>query len=378
MKFLHLSDFHLGKKVNGFSMIKDQEHILNEIIKIMDEEKPDAVLIAGDIYDKPVPPVEAVNLLDDFLYKSASRGVKVFMISGNHDSAERLSFGARLMNDDGVHIAPTYDEKLEAIVLKDDFGEVAIYMLPFIKPINVRRYYEEETIESYDDAVRKAVENIDIDESKRNILISHQFVTGALRSDSEEINIGGSDNISSEIYDAFDYTALGHIHRAQSAGKENIRYCGTPLKYSFSEIKHIKSVSIVELKEKGNIEIREAELMPLHDMKELKGSYMELTSRNFYKDFDTDDYFRIILTDEEDVPDAVGRLRTIYPNLMQIEYDNSRTRQGYSLESIDVIEELSPTELFEQFFEKQNNKSMSEEQATYMNELIKKVWEDEA
>ena len=203
-------------------------------------------------------------------------------------------------------------------------------------------------------------------------------MTGALRSDSEEINIGGSDNISSEIYDAFDYTALGHIHRAQSAGKENIRYCGTPLKYSFSEIKHIKSVSIVELKEKGNIEIREAELMPLHDMKELKGSYMELTSRNFYKDLDTDDYFRIILTDEEDVPDAVGRLRTIYPNLMQIEYDNSRTRQGYSLESIDVIEELSPTELFEQFFEKQNNKSMSEEQATYMNELIKKVWEDEA
>lgn len=377
MKFLHLSDFHLGKKVNGFSMLRDQEHILKEVIKIIDEEKPEAVLIAGDIYDKPVPPAEAVSLLDNFLYELASRMLRVFIISGNHDSAERLFFGARLMNGGGVYIAPAYNGTVEPVVLNDAFGELAIYMLPFIKPVNVRRYYEDENIESYDDAVRKVVEHMNIDKSKRNILLSHQFVTGALRSDSEEIHVGGSDNISSEIYAPFDYAALGHIHRAQHVGKEHIRYCGTPLKYSFSEINHIKSASLVELREKGRIQIRERELLPLHDMRELKGSYMELTARGFYKDFNTEDYFRIILTDEEDVPDAVGRLRTVYPNLMQIDYDNSRTRREQSIEDIDRAENLSPMELFEQFFEKQNNRKMSEEQVLYMENLISKVWEEE-
>lgn len=377
MKFLHLSDFHLGKKLNGFSMLRDQEHILKEVIKIIDEEKPEAVLIAGDIYDKPVPPAEAVSLLDNFLYELASRMLRVFIISGNHDSAERLFFGARLMNGGGVYIAPAYNGTVEPVVLNDAFGELAIYMLPFIKPVNVRRYYEDENIESYDDAVRKVVEHMNIDKSKRNILLSHQFVTGALRSDSEEIHVGGSDNISSEIYAPFDYAALGHIHRAQHVGKEHIRYCGTPLKYSFSEINHIKSVSLVELREKGRIQIRERELLPLHDMRELKGSYMELTARGFYKDFNTEDYFRIILTDEEDIPDAVGRLRTVYPNLMQIDYDNSRTRQEQSIEDIDRAENLSPMELFEQFFEKQNNRKMSEEQVLYMENLISKVWEEE-
>lgn len=377
MKFLHLSDFHLGKKVNGFSMFRDQEHILKEVIKIIDEEKPEAVLIAGDVYDKPVPPAEAVSLLDNFLYELASRMLRVFIISGNHDSAERLFFGARLMNGGGVYIAPAYNGTVEPVVLNDAFGELAIYMLPFIKPVNVRRYYEDENIESYDDAVRKVVEHMNIDKSKRNILLSHQFVTGALRSDSEEIHVGGSDNISSEIYAPFDYAALGHIHRAQHVGKEHIRYCGTPLKYSFSEINHIKSASLVELREKGRIQIRERELLPLHDMRELKGSYMELTARGFYKDFNTEDYFRIILTDEEDVPDAVGRLRTVYPNLMQIDYDNSRTRREQSIEDIDRAENLSPMELFEQFFEKQNNRKMSEEQVLYMENLISKVWEEE-
>ena len=377
MKFLHLSDFHLGKKVNGFSMLRDQEHILKEVIKIIDEEKPEAVLIAGDIYDKPVPPAEAVSLLDNFLYELASRMLRVFIISGNHDSAERLFFGARLMNGGGVYIAPAYNGTVEPVVLNDAFGELAIYMLPFIKPVNVRRYYEDENIESYDDAVRKVVEHMNIDKSKRNILLSHQFVTGALRSDSEEIHVGGSDNISSEIYAPFDYAALGHIHRAQHVGKEHIRYCGTPLKYSFSEINHIKSASLVELREKGRIQIRERKLLPLHDMRELKGSYMELTARGFYKDFNTEDYFRIILTDEEDVPDAVGRLRTVYPNLMQIDYDNSRTRREQSIEDIDRAENLSPMELFEQFFEKQNNRKMSEEQVLYMENLISKVWEEE-
>lgn len=377
MKFLHLSDFHLGKKLNGFSMLRDQKHILKEVIKIIDEEKPEAVLIAGDIYDKPVPPAEAVSLLDNFLYELASRMLRVFIISGNHDSAERLFFGARLMNGGGVYIAPAYNGTVEPVVLNDAFGELAIYMLPFIKPVNVRRYYEDENIESYDDAVRKVVEHMNIDKSKRNILLSHQFVTGALRSDSEEIHVGGSDNISSEIYAPFDYAALGHIHRAQHVGKEHIRYCGTPLKYSFSEINHIKSASLVELREKGRIQIRERELLPLHDMRELKGSYMELTARGFYKDFNTEDYFRIILTDEEDVPDAVGRLRTVYPNLMQIDYDNSRTCREQSIEDIDRAENLSPMELFEQFFEKQNNRKMSEEQVLYMENLISKVWEEE-
>ena len=376
MKFIHLSDLHLGKKINGFSMLEDQEYILKKIIEIIDMEKPDCLFAAGDIYDKSVPQADAVSLFDNFLYELSKRKIHIFIISGNHDSAERLAFGSRIMDSTGIHISPVYNGEVKPVILQDNFGELAIYMLPFLKSVHIRGFFPDEIIDSFDTAVRVAISGMQLDLSRRNILISHQFVTGALRSDSEEISVGGSENVNAETYAGFDYVALGHIHRAQNVGCETIRYCGTPLKYSFSEINHEKSVSVVDMAEKGNVKIRTIPLIPMRDMRVLRGSYMELTDRNFYKEINTNDYFKITLTDEEDVPDAIGRLRVIYHNLMQIDYDNTRTRKGQIAEIIEHAEELSPLKLFEKFYKKQNNKSLSEAQISYISSIIEDIWED--
>ncbi|MBQ2159762.1 MAG: exonuclease SbcCD subunit D, partial [Oscillospiraceae bacterium] len=218
MKLIHLSDLHLGKRVNEFSMTEDQEYILKRILNVIDAESPDGVLIAGDVYDKSVPSAEAVALFDEFLVRLAARGLKVFVISGNHDSPERIAFGSRIMEKGGVYLSPVYNGKVEPIRLEDDFGEVDLYLLPFVKPAHVRRYREDAGIQTYTDAVRCAVEDMQIDPSKRNVLVTHQFVTGASRSDSEERSVGGSDNVDAEVFGAFDYVALGHIHSPQNCG----------------------------------------------------------------------------------------------------------------------------------------------------------------
>ena len=372
MKFIHLSDLHIGKRVNEFSMLEDQKHILNQILDIIDSEHPDAVFIAGDIYDKSVQPTEAVELLDDFLFRLSERETETFIISGNHDSADRLAFASRLIENSGVHISRVYNGKVARYTVEG----VNIYLLPFLKPAHVRRYFEDEKIGSYTDAMRVVVDSLNLDANQRNILITHQFVTGSSRTESEEISVGGADNVDTEVFAPFDYVALGHIHRPQNCGSERIRYCGTPLKYSFSEAKDKKSVTVGELADNGELTIRTVPLVPEREMVELKGSYDELTSKQFYDNTTyREDYVHITLTDEEDIPDAVGKLRAIYHKLMKLDYDNQRTRSDSSLSLDAQADTKTPPELFSDFFTAQNGKPMNEEQEAYIQSMMESVWE---
>lgn len=376
MKIMHLSDLHIGKKVNEYSMLQDQIYILKEILRIIDNEKVETVIIAGDVYDRSLPPNEALELFDEFLYQLSGRNVNVFVISGNHDSPERISYGGRMMTENKIFLSPVYDGNVKPISLNDDYGEVNFYLLPFVRPADIRRYFPDENIENYTDAVKVAIDNMNVDFSERNILVTHQFVTGAELSESEDIIVGGTDNVSGEVFDGFDYVALGHIHREQTVGKDNIRYCGTPLKYSFSEAKNIKSVTILDFNDKGNIEYSKIPLTPLRDMREIRGTYYELTLKSSYESTNTEDYLHITLTDEEDIPDAIGKLRSIYPNIMKLDYDNLRTRGSGTVDAIENIESKSPFELFADLFKQQNNQDMSEEQEEIMRNLIDKIWEE--
>lgn len=378
MKFIHLSDLHLGKRVNEFSMLEEQEYILSEIIHLAKEEKPDGALIAGDIYDKPVPSAEAVQLFDDFLFRLSGFCPHIFVASGNHDSPERLAFGGRLMGKGGVHLSPVYDGNIVVETMEDAYGALHIYMLPFLKPSHVRRFFPEEEINTYTDAVFAALSSLPVKTSDRNILAAHQFVTGAMRSDSEEVSVGGTENVEAFVFDSFDYVALGHLHNPQQVQRETIRYCGAPLKYSFSEAGREKSMTIAEFYEKGNVQIRTIPLIPRHDVREIRGSYMEVASRDFYKDSAADDYLHITLTDEEDIPDAIGKLRVIYPNLMRLDYDNKRTRSGNQVIGTDGVEDKTPMELFAEFYERQNNQPLNGEQQKLVEAYIQEIWEGEA
>lgn len=434
MRFLHLSDLHLGKRVNDFSMLEEQEHILEQIIAITDSMRqegkaPAGIIIAGDIYDRSVPPLQAVTLFDDFLYALRQRDLKVFMISGNHDSAERVAFGGRIMSEEGICISPVYNGTVEPVRLTDEDGEVDVFLLPFIRPSMVRAVLEgeapaeetaeqdteavaaeqdaeaapaEETAEqeegsgkkgasslSYTEAMAAAISRMPVDSAHRNILVTHQFVTGASRSDSEEIFVGGIDNVDAGVFAPFDYVALGHIHRPQYIGRGKapgepvIRYCGTPLKYSFSEEKDVKSVTVLDLgkKEEGMapseyVTITEIPLTPLHDMRSLRGRYDELTLRQNYENTEKEDYLHITLTDENDIPDALTRLRIIYPNIMKLDYDNARTRaEGIRGEAGEVRRRL-PLELLDEFYERQNGCPMNEEQRDFARTVIEQLWEE--
>nr|WP_302655995.1 exonuclease SbcCD subunit D [uncultured Agathobaculum sp.] len=376
MKLIHLSDLHLGKRVNEFSMLEDQQYILEEILRIIDSEKPDGVLIAGDVYDKTVPSAEAVTLLDEFLVQLSKRDTQTFLISGNHDSAERLAFGGRLMEQSGIHIARVYNGVLAPLTLRDEYGPVDLYLLPFLRPVQVRRFFPESEIATYTEAMAAVLGAADIDKTHRNVLVTHQFVTGAQTCDSEELSVGGTDNVDVSVFDDFDYVALGHIHGPQKIGRETVRYCGTPLKYSFSEVGHKKSVTVVELAEKGSVAIRTVPLVPKRDMSELRGAYNELMLRENYegKPF-RNDYLRITLTDEEDIPNAVNNLRTVYPYIMRLDYDNRRTRTESHVDGAEQVERKRPLTLFEEFYESQNGQPMSEEQRSFAKQLMERIWE---
>jgi len=376
MKFIHLSDLHLGKRVNEYSMLEDQRYILAKTIEIIDAEAPDGIIIAGDVYDKSVPPAEAVQLFDDFLCRLAEFDTRVFIISGNHDSAERLSFGGRLFDARGIHLSPVYSGGVDPIELEDIYGKLKVYLLPFVKPVMVRRFFPEAEINSYTDAMQVAIDAMNIDNSQRNLLVTHQFVTGAGRSESEEISVGGSDNVDVSVFEDFDYVALGHIHGPQKMSRETVRYCGTPLKYSFSEAGHQKSVTVVELFEKGRTEVRTIPLEPLRDMREIRGKYDDIILKKNWENTNLEDYIHVTLTDEEDIPDAVGKLRVIYPNLMKLDYDNLRTRSGAAVGTAEDVEKKSPLELFSEFYEKQNNQPMSEQQSDFIKTLTEQIWED--
>ena len=379
MRFAHISDLHIGKRLHEVSLLDDQAYILEEIRKILRDERPDAVLIAGDIYDKSAPSAEAVRLFDEFLSGLASDGQSVFVISGNHDSAARVAYGGRIMERSGVHLsAPAYEGGVRPVTLTDGHGPVDIYLLPFIKPVHVSLAFPDEKIESYTDALRVAVEKMPINPRRRSVLVAHQFVTGAVRSDSEEVSVGGLDNVDAAVFAPFSYVALGHIHRPQNIGSPRVRYSGTPLKYSFSEAGDEKSVTMAELDGKGEVSLRTIPLTPKRDLREVKGTYEELMKKENYEGTATDDYLRVVLTDEEDVPDAMRKLKTVYPNVLRLDYDNVRTRSGAVVEAAPETEEKSPLALAEEFYALQNGRPMSGAQTEYLRRMIGTVCEDEA
>lgn len=378
MKLIHLSDLHLGKRVGEVSMLEDQAYILDRVLDIVDGAGPDALLIAGDVYDKSVPSAEAVTLFDDFLCRLARRKLPVLVISGNHDSPERLAFGSRLMEGAGVHLSPVYDGDVKPITLTDEHGPVDFWLLPFLKPAHLRRFYPEETIDSYTDAVGAAIAHMNIDPSRRNVLLCHQFVTGAATCESEELIVGGTDNVDAAVFDGFDYVALGHLHGPQNVGSSRIRYCGTPLKYSFSEASQYKSVTVAELGEKGDLTLHTVPLTPRHDMRVIQGTFAQLTAENSDAAGEREDYLHIILTDEEDVPEALGRLRLVYPNILKLSYDNTRTRTSQSVDRAQRVAQKSPLELFEELYETQNNQPMSQEQRDFAQRLIEQLREEDA
>lgn len=378
---MHLADLHLGKRVNGFSMMEDQEYILNRILEIMEEEQPDGLLIAGDVYDKTIPPAEAVRLMDDFLTAVAAKHVPVFLISGNHDSAERVAFGHQLMQGSGIWISPVYDGIIRHHTLEDRWGEVNIYLIPFLRPSVVRSFFPDVEIEDYTDALRTIIEDLQVDTSRRNVVLAHQFVTaaGALPEtcDSEQLSVGGLDRVDGSVFSPFDYTALGHLHGPQCVGSETIRYAGSPLKYSFSELHQKKSVTVAELRAKGETEIRQIPLQPRREMIELRGTFEEILAEARKKGEPQTDYYHMILTDETDVVDALSRLREYYPNIMLLDYDNRRTRSQKEVEQLDRVEERTPGELFAALYEQQNGQEMDSDRKEYLDGLIREIWEEQ-
>lgn len=377
MRFFHISDLHIGKKLHEMDITKDQEHILNEIIKMADEKKPDAVFIAGDVYDRSVPPANALNLFDNFITELELRDIKVFIISGNHDSPDRLQFAKEILEKNDIYIAGTFDGGLQKEIIEDDHGHVNIYMLPFIKPSFVSNFFKDEIIDSYEKALRVVINSEEIDLSERNILISHQFVTNAgiepETSESEAIRIGGLDNIDVSAFEPFDYVALGHIHRPQKVGRETIRYCGTPLKYSFSECNHRKSVTMVDFEEKGNISISKLPLKPLRDMVILKDTLDNLLTKSEYTKY-SDDYICAIITDEEDLFDPIGQIRSVYKNTLLIEIENTKSQYiDHDLAYKGDIKEKDPLELFREFYYMQNNTEMSDIQDKIIQEILSEL-----
>jgi len=378
MKFFHISDLHLGKRVNEFSMLEDQGDILQKIVVLAKEHKPDAVLIAGDVYDKSTPIVEAVQLLDRFLVWLNELGIAVFVISGNHDNAERVAFGAELFKKSNVHIVQSYNGKMKPVTLSDEHGDIYVWMLPYLKPSIVRKHFTDKDIVTYSDTLAAALSVAAINASARNVLIAHQFITGATTSESEELSVGGSENVDGSLFDGFDYVALGHLHRPQRMGRETMRYSGTPLKYSFAEADHTKSVTVVNMGCKGEIEIDELPLVPFREMREVRGTYNEIMNRDNYRNTNTEDYIRIVLTDEQDEPDAMAKLRNVYPNIMRLEYDNKRTQVTSSFETSVSTDKKKPSQLFAELFEKQNGQPMSDEQSRYVENLFNEIWQEVA
>ncbi|MGB8452318.1 MAG: exonuclease SbcCD subunit D [Anaerocolumna sp.] len=368
MKFLHISDLHIGKKFRETDFTEDQIHILNEIMGIVDDTKPDGILIAGDIYDRSVPPANAVNIFDDFLTKLEMRNMKVFMISGNHDSPERLNFGKEIMGKNSIYIAGSFKGEMDCITLEDEYGSINIYLFPFIKPSVVSNFNKEINIDSYEKAVKTVIDAAQIDKNHRNILVAHQFVTNQgvepEKSDSEILSVGGLDNIDVSAFEPFDYVALGHIHGPQKIGRETVRYCGTPLKYSFSECNHKKSVTCIELTDKNNVTVIQIPLHPIRDLRIMKDTLNNLLHDEKYIGRNCEDYIHAILTDEEDIYDPIGKLRTVYRNVLILGRENAKTRinENSRTSASGDVASRNPMDLFEEFYRNQNNVELNDTQ----------------
>ena len=376
MKILHLADLHLGKRVNERSMIEDQKYILDQIITLIKEESVGIVLLCGDIYDKSIPTIEAIHLLDEFLDQLSKMAIKVLMISGNHDSIDRLSFGKSLFTRSNLYIASQFENEIEKITVKENGITVNFYMLPFVKSAYISHIFQLQT-DSYEECFRYLIEHTKIDEEETNILLSHQFVTANKKnpelSDSETSSLGGIDNIDFHIFDPFDYVALGHIHKPQAMGREMVRYAGSILKYSFSEIHMDKKATILTIDAKKEISLSFHPLKPLRDMREIECSLEELLKKQC-EIGNQEDYMHVILTDEEQILDAIGKVRTIYPNVMQISFKNRRHMKQLESAQIkeDQISDQSPAELFEQFYKMQNHIDLDEKRL----QLVLSVFEE--
>ncbi|MBE5779139.1 MAG: exonuclease SbcCD subunit D [Clostridiales bacterium] len=368
MKFLHISDLHLGKQLSDLSLLVDQEYILDQIVSIADEQKADAVLIAGDVYQRSAPQAEAMALFDRFVTSLVSIGKKVFIISGNHDSALRVSYFSSLVRNSGVFITEAFDGRLQSVSLQDEHGEIILWMLPFLRPSQVRRTLPGEKISTYQDAVAAVLRNTPIDPTKRNLLMCHQFITGCETSDSEELAVGGLDNIDASLFEAFDYVALGHIHKPQRVGRDTLRYAGSPLKYSFSEHNHRKSVALVTLQEKGTIEVSALPLYPLRDLRLVEGSLAEIAAMPY-----SEDYVWITIHDELPPPDARITLSINFPNMLKFSVVNSRTKYDVNVLATQRMEDKSVPELFEDFYRLQNNDQPPSEEH---KKLLEKVLSD--
>lgn len=375
MKFLHISDLHLGIKLMDIDLIEDQRLILNKIVMVAKENEVDGVLIAGDVYDISVPRIEATALLDDFLTMLCDNDIKVFMISGNHDQAERLSFGSKIMKKSNIYISEKYNKEQKPIVLKDEFGDINIYMLPFIKPINVRTEFSIDDNISYDEAIKIAIDNFDIDFTKRNILLAHQFITGGQVCDSENIQVGGTDQVNSKYFEKFDYVALGHLHTPQIvAKKEYIRYSGSPIKLSFSEAKVDKLCYLLNVNEKGKIDIEEIKLKPLKDMAVIKGSYTEIIEDKEKIEKYKDVYLKIELTDNTDIPFVKEKLGVKYKNIMQVVYTKynkkNKNNKNNEINIDEIMNKKSDIDLIKDFFKEQTGKELLKEQEDFVKEAL--------
>ena len=380
MRIMHLADLHLGRTILEQSLIEDQKYILDEIIELAIDKKVDLILIAGDVYDKSIPSVEAVNLFSKFLTSLYKKNIKVCVISGNHDSKDRLSFGNELFIDNGIYIEGVFNGELKYIELEDEYGKLNIYMLPFVKPVDVRKYYPDEKIDSYDDAVRCIIKNTKIDKKGRNIIMVHQFVTGSNidieRSDSETISLGGIDNVDINNFIDFDYVAMGHIHGPQRLLRDTARYAGSPLKYSFSEVNQKKSIPIINFRGKDDIEFELVSLLPLRDMRIIKGPIDKLLDKDVYKDTNLDDYICAVITDNDYVVDAIGKLRDVYKNILKVSYDNDRTNIDNDIDIQNINKDLSPIELFSDFYKMQNNIDIDKKRERIVNDIIKEVMDE--
>jgi exonuclease SbcD len=382
MRFLHLSDLHIGKSVNGFSMIAEQKNTFAQIIELIKIECPTAVIIAGDVYDRAIPGVEAVRVFDDFLTGLAGTDVTVLLISGNHDSPERINYASRLLTDKHLYFYGAFDGAVRKVILSDEHGEVNFWLLPFVKPATARGMFGDKEIESYDDIIAAAIEAADIDYTARNVLVSHQFYTKSgvspIRSESELNPVGGLDAVDAGIIENFDYIALGHLHGGQAVGSEHIRYCGSPVKYSFSEWRQEKSVTLVDIGEKGSLAIKPRPIVPIHDMREIKGRIDTLMSGDVSRLADKEDYLRVILTDEDEIIDPIGKLRSVYTNIMSLDFENSRTNIDATAitTNMETMEKLSAYELFGEFFLEVQGSTMTQEQAEIVRELLERPDEE--
>ncbi|XVG96355.1 exonuclease SbcCD subunit D [Eubacteriales bacterium KG127] len=374
MRLAHLADLHIGKKLYEHSLIDNQRDVLDKIINLVNDLKLDGIMISGDIYDRSMPSLEAVILLDEFLTELNKIGIKIFVISGNHDSQIRLSFGAKMLDSNGIYISSVFSSKMEKVVLEDRWGKINFYLLPYIRPINVRKVFENFVSDDFTDAIKFVIDKMNINKSERNILICHQFVTGAITSDSEEVYVGGSENVDYTIFDDFDYVALGHLHKPQSVGRNAVRYAGTPLKYSFSEISHVKSLTVVEIAEKGNLQVDEIPLIPMQDVIEVKGSFDKLTSKSYLDSVNRDSFVKAVLTDEIVRADAINHLRKYYPYILYLSYENRMTERNNVIENNISHREKNPKELIEELFLQQNNRKLNITENQILDEIVEEIW----